>query len=151
MIYRFADITEINLLVSKRLEFIDANKEHPNYKEIEDNYFCYFEKAMRENTCDIVLAEESGVCVGIGIIFYYDSVPSTFNPTGKNAYITNMYVEPNFRRRGIAQTMLYKLIKKALERGYKIIMLNASEIGKPLYEKMGFVECRNGMILEVRS
>ena len=62
-----------------------------------------------------------------------------------------MYVEPNFRRRGIAQTMLYKLIKKALERGYTIIMLNASEIGKPLYEKMGFVECRNGMILEVRS
>lgn len=47
--------------------------------------------------------------------------------------------------------MLYKLIKKALEKGYKIIMLNASEMGKPLYEKMGFVESRNGMILEVRS
>ena len=62
-----------------------------------------------------------------------------------------MYVKPNFRRRGIARTMLYKLIKKALEKGYKIIMLNASEMGKPLYEKMGFVESRNGMILEVRS
>lgn len=151
MNYRFADITDINLLVSKRLEFINVNEEHPDYKEIKDNCFCYFGKTMRENTCDIVLAEENGVCIGTGIIFYYDSVPSLFNMTGKNAYITSMYVETDFRRRGIARTMLYKLIKKALERDYKIIMLNASEMGKPLYEKMGFVESRNGMILEVRS
>lgn len=151
MIYRFGDITDINLLVSKRLEFIEVGEEDTNYKEIEDNCFCYFEKAMRENNCDIILAEEDGTCIGTGIIFYYESVPSAFNVSGKNAYITSMYVQQEFRRRGIARTMLYKLIKKALERGYKIIMLNASEMGKPLYEKMGFVESRNGMILEVRS
>lgn len=151
MIYRFADITDINLLVSKRLEFIEVGEEDTNYKEIEDNCFCYFEKALHETTCDIVIAEENGVCIGTGIIFYYISVPSAFNVSGKNAYITSMYVNPDFRRRGIARMMLYKLIKKALERGYKIIMLNASEMGKTLYEKMGFVESQNGMILEVRS
>lgn len=147
MDYRFADRKDIRLLVSKRMEFLEVDEKNSDYEELEANCFLYFKKAMQEKECDIVLAEEDGMCVGTGIIFYYDSVPSVFNITGKNAYITSMYVQPEYRRIGIAQKILYKLIKAAYEKEYKIIMLNASEMGKPLYKKMGFVESKNGMIL----
>lgn len=30
-------------------------------------------------------------------------------------------------------------------------MLNASELGKPMYKKVGFVDSRNGMILDRRK
>lgn len=149
MIYKLADRADIDLLVTKRLEFIEVKEDNKNFSELKENCYNYFQKALQDDTCDIVLAEENGVCIGTGIIFYYDSVPSSFNMTGKNAYITSMYVQPEFRRRGIAKTILEHLISRATKRGHKIIMLNASDMGKPLYEKLGFVESKGGMLLKV--
>lgn len=151
MKYRLATFDDINLLVSERLRFIEINETDDNYGLIKNNCDTYFKKAFSENTCDVILAEENGRCIGTGIIFYYDSVPSAFNVTGKNAYITSMYVEPEYRCRGIGRNILNELIKLADEKEYKIIMLNASDMGKPMYKKAGFVESCNGMILDKRE
>ena len=93
------------------------------------------------------MAEDNEKIVGTGIVFYYNSVPSTFNVTGRNAYFTSMFVQEEYRRKGIATTMLKQLIDASKQKGYQIIMLNASEIGKALYRKFGFTDIQNGMIL----
>ena len=41
-----------------------------------------------------------------------------------------------------------RIIDSANDKGYSIIMLNASEMGKTLYKKLGFSEIHNGMILK---
>jgi len=151
MQYRFATSDDIELLVSERLKFIDVNENNGDYNSIKDNCYIYFSDAIKSDSCDVILAENDGKCVGTGIIFYYNSVPSAFNVTGKNAYITSMYVEPNYRRNGIGSTILSKLLEKAGSRGYEIIMLNASELGKPMYQKFGFADSKNGMILDRRK
>lgn len=46
-------------------------------------------------------------------------------------------MKPGYRGKGIGTTILKHLIQKAEERGYKIIMLNASDMGKPMYKKWG--------------
>ncbi|MBO5303094.1 MAG: hypothetical protein J6A92_03490 [Lachnospiraceae bacterium] len=51
----------------------------------------------------------------------------------------------------IGMTILRKIVEAAIAREYKIIMLNASEMGKPMYKKMGFKEIENGMILNMKS
>lgn len=150
MNYRMATREDIDLLVSQRLNFIEVDENNTAYNEIRDNCYAYFEKALTENTCDVIIAEDTGKCVGTGIVFYYDSVPSAFNVTGKNAYITSMYVAPDYRRQGIGSTILDKMIGVAMEKGYRIIMLNASDMGKPMYQKRGFVKTSNGMILDKR-
>ena len=81
------------------------------------------------------------------MIFYYRSVPSSLNPTGYNGYLTNLFVEKGFRRQGIGRQIAQRLIDKARERNCYIIMLHASEMGRPLYLEMGFQEIANGMIL----
>jgi predicted acetyltransferase len=43
--------------------------------------------------------------------------------------------------------MLQQLIEISKQKGYPIIMLNASEMGKALYKKFGFKDIQNGMIL----
>ena len=49
-----------------------------------------------------------------------------------------MYTDPAYRRRGIATEVLDKLVKAALEKGARYISLEATTMGRPLYEKYGF-------------
>lgn len=151
MNYRMATYEDIDLLVEQRLKFIEVAENDDMYDVIKHNCYLYFQKAFADNACDVVLAEDNDLCVGTGIVFYYDSVPSVLNVTGKNAYITSMYVEPGYRKKGIGRTIVEKLIDVAAARGYKIIMLNASDMGKSMYQKIGFVEINNGMILDRRT
>ena len=150
MKYRFADSNDIDLLVQLRLDFLEMDKENKQYEVIKENCYSYFRNALSEGLSDVILAEDEEMVVGTAIIFYYQSVPSAFNMTGRNAYVTSMYVNEEYRRKGIATTMLKKLIDVSNKKGYPIIMLNASEMGKTLYKKLGFTEIRNGMILNTK-
>lgn len=157
MNYRKANINDIDFLVQSRLEFtygmrgIAVNIASEECLELERNCRQYFQQALTENSCDVILVEENGECIGMGIIFYYRSVPSSFNREGKNAYITSLYVKPEYRKRGLGSTIVEKLIRISAERGYPVVILNASELGKPLYEKLGFKNIENGMIYDGRS
>lgn len=150
MNYRMATSADIELLVSQRLNFIEIIENHSDYNLIKENCRTYFNTAMENQACDVILVEENGVCLGTGIAFYYDSVPSASNVAGKNAYVTSVYVEPAFRRRGIGTEIVTRLVEKAISRGYSIVMLNATELGKSIYKKMGFEEISNGMILNTK-
>jgi GNAT superfamily N-acetyltransferase len=147
--YRNATVEDIVFLVESRLNFIHAIKTDVDYELLKGNIHHYFEKGFKEKQFDIVLAEHDNSIIGTGIIFYYDSVPSIFNPWGKNSYITSMFVDENYRRCGIATTILDKLIQIAKVKGYHVFILNESEMGRPVYEKYGFHDGRKGMILKL--
>ena len=147
--YRNAEEKDLNFLVESRLEFIEMTVKDMEYSIIRNNIDEYFQNVIEKKQCDIILAEHMGTVIGTGIIFYYNSVPSKFNISGKNAYITSMYVDVEYRRQGIAGEILSRLINYANERGYYIFFLHESEIGKPLYEKFGFIKGKEGMVLKV--
>ena len=151
MIYKHAELKDVDLLVRFRLSFIEVYSDSSDYDIICKNCRRYFQNSLSEGSCDAIIAEDSGNCIGTGIIFYYTSVPSKFNPTGKNAYITNLYVDSSYRRKGIGISILDHLVKLAVSKEYFIIMLNSTESGRPLYEKYGFREIENGMIIDGRK
>ena len=74
-------------------------------------------------------------------------MPTYHNPDGKKAYIMNMYTNPNYRRQGIAYKTLDMLVNISRERGINQISLEATEMGRPLYEKYGFVKMESEMEL----
>jgi ribosomal protein S18 acetylase RimI-like enzyme len=55
------------------------------------------------------------------------------------AYVLNVYVSPDFRGRGLARRLTQRALEEANRRGLGTVVLHASELGKPLYEKIGFV------------
>ena len=57
----------------------------------------------------------------------------------QRVWILNMYVEPEFRRRGVARRLMEAMLEWCREAGYKNVSLHASQEGRPLYESMGFV------------
>lgn len=147
MNYRTAGKKDIGLLVQFRLDFIELYPTHIAYPFMEKSCRHYFMESLETQTFEAVFAEDAQHPIGIGMIFYYRSVPSRLNPTGWNGYITNLFVEKPYRRQGIGRELVNRLIQKAEKRNCHIIMLHASEMGRPLYLKMGFQDVTNGMIL----
>lgn len=74
-------------------------------------------------------------------------MPTYHNPSGYKAYIMNMYTHPDYRRRGIAYKMLDILVNEAKSKGINAISLETTEMGRPVYEKYGFVQMKNEMEL----
>ena len=147
--YRLAEKSDIDSLVRLRAQFIGLNKSHEAFEEVYENIKGYFESKILTKECVTILAEDENSIIGTGIVFFYESVPSLSNISGKNAYITSMYVKEEYRRMKIGSTILGKLIEISKANHAQFIMLNATEIGRKLYNQYRFKDTENGMILKV--
>ena len=58
---------------------------------------------------------------------------------GREAIVLNVYVEPDFRRRGVARRLMEEILAWVPTTDIVQLVLHASEEGRPLYEGMGFV------------
>jgi ribosomal protein S18 acetylase RimI-like enzyme len=57
---------------------------------------------------------------------------------GPEAIVLNVYVEPAWRRRGVAEALMRALLDELAARGVRRIVLHASADGRRLYERLGF-------------
>jgi ribosomal protein S18 acetylase RimI-like enzyme len=58
---------------------------------------------------------------------------------GPEAIVLNVYVEPAWRRRGAAEALMRAVLDALAQRGIRRIVLHASDDGRRLYERLGFV------------
>ncbi len=58
---------------------------------------------------------------------------------GRHAIILNVYTEPVWRRRGVAALLMRHIIDWSREQKLDRLVLHASDEGRALYEKLGFV------------
>jgi GNAT superfamily N-acetyltransferase len=58
---------------------------------------------------------------------------------GPQAIVLNVYTEPAWRRRGLAALLMQRVLDWAKANGVKNLVLHASDSGRPLYERLGFV------------
>lgn len=59
--------------------------------------------------------------------------------TGVQGYVVNVYVEREWRRRGLARQLMTQVLATARALGVAQLGLHASAEGRPLYEALGFV------------
>ena len=105
----------------------------------------YYQKSLKDNTHSAYMVYDGEVCIGTGGICFYEILPTYYKPTGKKAYIINMYTRPEYRKRGIATQVLNLLVRDALNQGYTYISLEATKMGQALYEKCGFAFLQSEM------
>ena len=68
-----------------------------------------------------------------------DWPPHPFDPTGEaRGYLLNVFVEPDYRRRGLARALVDLCLAEARRRNIRVVSLHASAEGRPLYESLGF-------------
>nr|WP_330371743.1 GNAT family N-acetyltransferase [Pseudobutyrivibrio sp. LB2011] len=150
MEFRVATLNDLDLLTTSRIEVLraanklDASTDMAN---VEKESYNYYKNALEENTHYAILVMEDDKFIGAGGVSFYSVMPTYHNPSGKKAYIMNMYTAPDYRRQGIAYKTLDMLVKISKERGINQISLEATEMGRPLYEKYGFVKMESEMEL----
>ncbi|SFC07989.1 GNAT family N-acetyltransferase [Ruminococcus albus] len=148
--YKRADLNDLEALVSSRIKvLIAANKlpEDTDMSLIEQQSRDYYKKSLADGTHTAYLVYDGEDIIAAGGVSYYRVMPTCDVPTGRKAYIMNMYTDPRYRRQGIAYKTLSLLIKDAKSKGVDFISLEATDMGRPLYEKFGFVGTPHEMIL----
>ena len=148
--YRRATPNDIDELVRTRITVLRAANKLPDDADmsaVERETFAYYRHALESGEHIAYLVYDSGTFIGAGGVSFYQVMPTYHNPSGKKAYIMNMYTAPEYRRRGIALHTLDLLVKDAKEQGVSHISLEATDMGRPLYEKYGFVRMEDEMEL----
>lgn len=92
-----------------------------------------------------VIATFDGEDAGCGAICLTEELPSPDNPSGKCAYLMNIYVRKRFREQGIAHHIVTNLIQTAKEMKCGKIYLESTDEAKKLYSACGFMDMENMM------
>ncbi len=150
LIYKRATLEDINTLVETRIEVLRAANKlcaDTDMGEVERQSYLYYQKALSDGSHIAYLVFDESGCIGTGGFSFFQVMPTYHNPSGKKAYIMNMYTNPKYRRKGIAYKTLDMLIKEIKSKGISSISLEATDMGRPLYEKYGFVKMNSEMEL----
>ncbi|MDE7323042.1 MAG: GNAT family N-acetyltransferase [Lachnospiraceae bacterium] len=148
--YKKATIKDIDELVRTRIIVLRAaNKlsDDVDMSFVEKESYEYYKRALETGEHIAYLVYDNGAFVGAGGVSFYQVMPTYHNPSGKKAYIMNMYTAPEYRRQGIAIYTLDLLVNDVREQCVSQIALEATDMGRPLYERYGFVKAEDEMEL----
>ena len=143
---RPANTNDIPVLVElRKRQLTDEGEGVPPDRQLVN----YFTAALTDGSLAAWVAEEEGEVVAIGAVCFFTLPPTFSNPAGRVAYITNMYTRKEYRRRGIATALLGLTIAEAKARGCGVVRLHASQAGKSIYSKAGFIDSEGYMALKL--
>jgi GNAT superfamily N-acetyltransferase len=138
---RHATINDIaTLLRHRRMMWWDMGRRDGTALEwMEQAARDYFSTAVADGSYQGFLAmnENKDVLAGAGIVI--SPWPGQFHQKhARRAMILNMYVEREYRRKGIARALMEAIIAWCREQQFSRVGLHASDEGRPLYERLGF-------------
>lgn len=146
--FRWAQPSDIALICDfRKRQLIDEGLD-PSVN-IDKNMEKFFTEGLKNDRFVEIFAVLDEEIAATGGLCFYDYPPSYSNPTGKTAYITNMYTVPRFRKRGLAMKILDALMAEVRRRDIGIVWLRASKWGRFVYEKYGFETRKDWMFFKI--
>ncbi len=150
--YRKAVLSDAEKLAEIRSIFLREVNNVSSEKErsiVEKASLEYFRNALSDNSFISWIALDNKEIIAIGGVSFSLIPPHSRVPNGRVAYITNMYTFPMYRNRGIGTELFKRTVEEAKQLGCKKITLNATDMGRPLYEKYGFKNLQGEMVFFV--
>ena len=100
----------------------------------------YYMKHIADGSHIAIVAEIDDQDVGCGAICLSDELPSPDNPSGRCAYLMNIYVLKEYRGHGVGHSIVCWLVEKAQQLGCDKIYLETTDGARSLYKDIGFKE-----------
>ncbi|MBX2904937.1 MAG: GNAT family N-acetyltransferase [Taibaiella sp.] len=136
-----ATVEDAEDLAISRVHFLTelvGQQPQPDADGLTQELVAYFRNAVAAQQYVGIIARRGDKLVATGGMVFREQPGSFKNPSGKTAYILNMYTIPGFRRRGISSSVMEKLMEIAQGKGYSFFELHATPDGEPMYKKLGF-------------
>jgi ribosomal protein S18 acetylase RimI-like enzyme len=147
--YRAATVDDAAVLATLRWH-MEAER-HDDALPLEE-YTAAYEAGTRaelaRGTHRAWLAEADGRPAACVLLIWWVLPPNFENPDRKRGFVSSVYTLPEYRRQGIARRLMEMLVEHARKEGLQRLILWSSDLGRPLYESLGFVPSR-GMELNL--
>ena len=144
---RKANLNDIETLMDIRLEMLRVVNNLSADAEFDKVLVVSSREYFLHGDQTTVIAVDNGKTIGCASLSYINIMPTFDHPTGKRAHLMNVYTRSEYRRQGIARKMVEMLIEKTWEKVATEISLDATAMGRPLYESMGFTDSTECMVL----
>jgi GNAT superfamily N-acetyltransferase len=132
----------------RRRMFLDAGQPDDDMMAaMERDFVPWVRGKIAEDSYIGFLASEDGTVVGGAGVWLMEFPPHFLDAAPVRAYLLNFYTAPEFRGRGLANTLLDRCVDEARRRGCEVVTLHASKFGRPIYEKKGFQQNNEMMML----
>jgi GNAT superfamily N-acetyltransferase len=149
-LYHKAVREDLEILVKTRLEMlrsVNGIPESEDLAEVAESCRAYYSESFEKDIHVAYLVFDGELFIGCGGISFYYVMPNIKNPSGMKAYIMNIYTIPAYRGKGIATKVVDLLVAEAHKRNIHRITLDATVMGRPVYERYGFVPAENTLKL----
>jgi GNAT superfamily N-acetyltransferase len=152
IIYRKATVDDLEALARLRwaMQF-ERQEEHPSDPETWETYLAAYRDAFAEQIAqggfDAWLAEDGSQAVSCVVLLWWRTPPIFDQLVRRRGMVSSVYTMPEYRRRGISRQLMLLLIAHAKGLQIRRLVLWASEMGRPMYEGLGF-EPSHGMELD---
>ena len=151
---RRAETADVPLLAEMRVRSSVERRAYAKGADVENfrrNSLRAFAAALEEGLLHSWLAFAGDRPVGTASLMFLPSLPRFGVDVERDGRVRNVYVEPEYRRRGIALALMRVVLEEALRANVDRLTLGTSDQGRALYERIGFVQKEDELIYQPRS
>ena len=139
---RLASSHDIEKLIQVRFDYFAAEEWEVSveqYQTIKTSLRQYYTKYINIDFF-AAFVEENTEIASVAFLAITHKPANLGFPTGKIGTILNVLTYPEYRKKGYAISTMNALISEAKKQNCSYVELSASESGKSIYKKLGFVE-----------
>ena len=138
------DINYINEIIDLRLKQLKDEGAVESF-DLKPNLFKFYSEQLISDNFAIFGIIDNNKIIATGSLSFVYKPPYYNCLSGKIGLLSSMYVDPDYRRQGLATKMLDKIVEYAKENDCSLIHITASKMGELLYTKYGFIKKNNFM------
>lgn len=139
-----ATLDDIDDLIRLRIDFLTMDQgrlSDQNEKDIRAQLKVYLAKHIPlEDFIAVIAKHPTGKIASAAFLIIQERPANPSFITGLTGTLLNVVTYPEFRRKGIASQVIGEIINEARQKGVSSIDLYATDDGRGLYKKLGFVE-----------
>ena len=142
---RLADVDDIPVLVSHRRKMFEDmaalegdQHDRAGLEAMDAAYTILLRYEIPAGSTCVWVIEDAGKIAASGALKFTDWLPRPDGLGRGLVYVHSVYTEPDYRRSGLARRILTAMIDYCHDNGWPRLTLHASELGRGLYEDLGF-------------
>ena len=142
--FRKITVNDLEVFIKMRINQLreEGAKEDINLEAALKDYYL---RHLSDGTFISWLALDNDRIIGTSGMSIVEKPPYFGCPSGKIGLLSSMFTDPNYRRKGIAKTLLSKVIDEAKTQGCGTVQITASDMGVLLNSDYGFEKNENFM------